>query len=171
MNITILNDFLELPDWQTAVSKTVQGKNWEFAGFSNNVQKEIKFWYMNLDQDEFFTKKFFASISKQFNRHYELDRVYANGQTYGLSGSLHQDVIDADSSYKTFLYYPGPFWDVTYGGYTVFHDKTNDSIFSYYPTPNSAVMFDSNIWHAGLEPTRHCTDLRVTVAFKLREIS
>ena len=36
--------------------------------------------------------------------------------------------------------------------------------------PNTGVIFKSNIPHAGLEPTRHFTYVRMTVAFKLTEI-
>jgi Rps23 Pro-64 3,4-dihydroxylase Tpa1-like proline 4-hydroxylase len=168
MDIKLYNDFLNLEQWQYAVQQTVQGRTWEFSGFSNTDKTEPKFWYMDLDNDSFFVDTMFSKICDVTGKKFALERVYANGQTHGLSGNLHQDQIGGNGEYHTFLYYPGPFWNPTWGGYTVFHNPVDDTIYSQYPTPNSAVLFNSEILHAGLEPTRHCTDLRVTIAFKMR---
>ena len=46
-------------------------------------------------------------------------------------------------------------------------NPATEQVMSVYPTSNTAVFFDSTILHAGLDPTRHCRNLRVTVAFKL----
>jgi hypothetical protein len=168
MDIKYFHDFLNLEQWQYVVKQTVQGNGWQFTGFSNNENTELKFWHMDLSDDRFFVDTMFPKILDVTQRKFSLERVYANGQTHGLSGTLHQDQVNGQGRYFTFLYYVGPFWDTSWGGYTVFHNKDDDTIFSQYPTPNAALLFDSELWHAGLEPTRHCRDLRVTVAFKLK---
>ena len=123
---------------------------------------------MCIRDSSFFTDFSLRRLELLTNTEFELDRVYANGQTHGLSGDLHQDVIGGDDSYKTFLYYVGPTWQPEWGGSTVFYDKQTGSMFSNYPQPNTGVLFNSNIFHQGQEPTRQCKELRVTVAWKLK---
>jgi len=169
MQIQFYPDLLDIEQWKYVVDTTHNGSNWKFSGSSNNAEAdELKFWFMDLSHDTFFTETMLEKIKQVTNRNFSLDRVYANGQTYGLSGNLHQDTIGGDGNYFTFLYYVGPFWNPTWGGNTVFHNPDNDTIYTQYPTPNGGLIFDSEIWHAGLEPTRHCKELRVTIAHKLK---
>lgn len=154
---------------QTVIEKTLNASTWQFAGFSNTPDS-TKFWFLDLGADNFFTEFSLQRIQDLTGKKFQLDRVYANGQTHGLSGDLHQDVIGGDDSYKTFLYYPGPVWKPEWGGATIFHDHYQGSIFSLYPQPNTGVLFNSNIFHQGQEPTRQCKELRVTIAWKLKVI-
>jgi len=62
MDIKLYNDFLNLEQWQYAVQQTVQGRTWEFSGFSNTNKTEPKFWYMDLDNDSFFVDTMFPKI-------------------------------------------------------------------------------------------------------------
>jgi Rps23 Pro-64 3,4-dihydroxylase Tpa1-like proline 4-hydroxylase len=152
---------------QTVIARTVAASTWQFAGYSNTPDS-TKFWFLDLGNDAFFTQLGLERIQELSGTKFELDRVYANGQTHGLSGDLHQDVIGGDDSYKTFIYYVGPLWQPEWGGATIFYDSQAGTIFSNYPQPNSGVLFNSNIFHQGQEPTRQCKELRVTVAWKLK---
>jgi hypothetical protein len=166
LNIKSYPNFLNKEEHDYVVSKTLMGNTWKFDGYSNETG--FTFWYMELINDEFFTNHMFNKIEVATNTKYKLNRMYANGQTHGISGSYHQDVESNDKeSYKTFLYYVNPFWDYQWGGSTIFHQagENHNQLF----IPNNGVLFDSTIYHAGLEPTRHCKELRVTVAFKLTE--
>lgn len=166
MNIKSYPNFLTEEEHKYVISKTINGNTWGFDGYS--TQDGFSFWFMDLINDEFFTKRMLKKIEKATSAKYKLDRVYANGQTYGLSGSYHKDVESDDTdAYKTFLYYVNPYWNYQWGGNTFFYqgEKNHNQLF----IPNNGVLFDSTIYHAGLEPTRHCKELRVTVAFKLTE--
>lgn len=154
---------------QTVIAKTLKADRWQFAGYSNTPDS-TKFWFLDLGDDPFFTELSLQRIQDLSGLQFSLDRVYANGQTHGLSGDLHQDVIGGDDSYRTFLYYPGPVWQPEWGGATIFYDKTLGTIFSNYPQPNTGILFNSNIFHQGQEPTRQCKELRVTVAWKLKVV-
>jgi Rps23 Pro-64 3,4-dihydroxylase Tpa1-like proline 4-hydroxylase len=151
------------------VARTVNHNGWYFGGHSTDSAAS-RFWYMDLNSDEIFTQALMSRISDLTNETWRLDRVYANGQTHGLSGSMHQDTMGSDGSWFTFLYYVGPTWQPEWGGATVFHDRDTGGLQLYYPTPNSAVLFDAAIWHQGQEPTRQCQELRVTVAWKLQKL-
>jgi len=166
-NITRFSAVYTQQEHQLVIDKTLNAKTWQFAGFSNEPNS-TKFWFLDLGNDSFFTKLSLDRIQTLTNQEFELDRVYANGQTHGLSGDMHQDVIGGDDSYKTFLYYVGPTWLPEWGGATVFHDPHKADIFFNYPQPNTGVIFNSNILHQGQEPTRQCKELRVTVAWKLK---
>lgn len=152
---------------QTVINKTVKAAGWKFAINSSDVNS-IKFWYLDLNNDSFFTEFSLRRLETLAGTEFYLGRVYANGQTHGLSGDLHQDVLDGDNTYKTFLYYVGPIWQPEWGGNTVFYDYQTESFFSNYPQPNTGILYNSNIFHQGQEPTRQCKELRVTVAWKLK---
>jgi Rps23 Pro-64 3,4-dihydroxylase Tpa1-like proline 4-hydroxylase len=167
INIQSYPNFLTDQEQNYVIAKTLKGNTWEFSGFS--VADEFIFWVMILMQDTFFTEHMLNKIKIATKKNFVIDRVYANGQTYGLSGSYHQDMSSNDNTYKTFLYYVNPNWKSEWGGSTLF--KQDEEVYIQPFISNNAILFDSTIYHAGLDPTRHCKDLRVTVAFKLKYIS
>jgi hypothetical protein len=139
------------------------GSGWRFVGNSVTDNENIPFWYYDLNDRSFYTSFLFNEIQKITGQKFELKTVYANGQTYGLCGDIHID--DHHEQARTFLIYMNPMWDVRWGGATVlYYDNT---IYTNMPKPNSGILFKSNIPHYGSEPTRHCKELRITVAFKL----
>ena len=96
LDIQTYPNFLNKEEHEYVISKTINGGEWSFIGHS--VNEGYKFWYMELINDEFFTNYFFDKIQKITNTKFELDRVYANGQTYGLPGSYHTDRSEEHTS-------------------------------------------------------------------------
>ena len=174
INIQSYPNFLNKQEHDYVVKKTLRGNTWALGGYSvDDGNIGFYFWYMELIQDVFFTEYMLNKIKIITEKNFAIDRVYANGQTYGLSGSYHQDKSDLNTNnkniYKTFLYYVNSNWKSEWGGSTLF--KQNEEVYTQPFIPNNAILFDSPTYHVGLEPTRHCKDLRVTVAFKLKDIS
>ena len=167
INIQSYPNFLTFQECDYVIAKTLGGHTWHFGGLS--TEDGFMFWFMNLMQDVFFTEHMLNKIKIIKKKNFVINRVYANGQSYGLSGSYHQDEHDNGNIYKTFLYYVNPNWKSEWGGSTLF--KQNEEIYIQPFIPNNAILFDSTLYHVGLEPTRHCKNLRVTVAFKLKYIS
>ena len=168
MDIKSSYNWLTQDLWAQVVQRTYSAKTWSYSGHSQTLQ-EARFWYCDLGQDPLFTETLFQQICRDTNQDWNLLKVYANGQTFGLSGAMHQDVMGGETGqYYTFLYYANPVWYPEWGGTTVF--SNGEDLIVRYPAPNSVVLFDSTIPHVGLEPTRHCADLRVTVAWKLQKI-
>jgi hypothetical protein len=165
-------DVLTEDDYAYVVDKTLYGNEWKFSGFSKLSPVQVQFWYMDLFNDPFFHEKFLPKIEELTGKKFEVERVYANGQTHGLPGDAHMDV-EADTYtpelYKTFVFYVNPLWDVRWGGQTVIFE--DGQTHTAYPKRNCACMFNSTLYHFGADPSRFCTDLRVTVAFKLKEIA
>jgi hypothetical protein len=167
INIQSYSNFLTDQEHSYVIEKTLRGNTWKFDGYS--TLQGFTFWYMNLMQDGFFVEHMLNKIKITTKKNFAIGRVYANGQTYGLSGSYHQDTPDNGDIYKTFLYYVNPSWKSEWGGSTLF--KQDEEVYIQPFISNNAVLFDSTTYHVGLEPTRHYKDLRVTVAFKLKYIS
>jgi len=161
---TRFRDVLAISEQQECI-QILDEPTWAFFGRSNDV--DFSFWYKELIDKKFFNNIFFNKILLLTGKKLKLERLYANGQTHGLPGSLHED--DHRENSWTFLYYANPYWEVQWGGETVFYKNEKD-----YGTaqliPNTAIFFKGNMLHAGLEPTRHFKGLRMTVAFKLLEI-
>jgi len=139
--------------------------NWEFWHLSNPDSKNF-FWYMNLESHSFFSQDLFSKIKTHIGEDLSIERVYANGQTFGLDGEFHID--DSDDNAYTFLYYPMRNWNLSWGGETVILDP-DGVISTIHPMPNSAIMFPSNWLHCGKSPSKNFTDLRVTIAYKLKK--
>ena len=138
--------------------------SWQFGRFSKSLDA-FTFWYADLSDNEFFTKHFMKRICEKTKMpNLKLKNVYANGQTYGLPGVMHKDSDDINR--LTFIYYANLKWEYDWGGATVWLME-NECQQSAVPIPNAGVLFDSTILHCGNEPTRHCKDLRITVAFNL----
>lgn len=169
-NIKTYDDFLSMEDWEYVVKKTICGNEWSFRGGNPNY----KLWTMGLENDDFFSEHMFSLI-KKINPNFRLRMVYANGQTHGICGDLHRDVDGPKAltanRYYTFIYYANFDWLPQFGGSTIFSsDDSGTEVYTHYPKPNSAVLFDSTILHAGLQPTSFFNGLRVTIAFKLKLI-
>jgi len=150
--VEIIWDFLSQPKWEFWQSSTIDSKNF--------------FWCMQLQDNPFFTENLFKSIKNTIGEDFSIERVYANGQTFGLDGDFHID--DSDENAYTFLYYPMKTWSLDWGGETVILEP-DGKINSITPFPNSAIMFPSNWWHCGKSPSKNFTDLRITIAYKLKK--
>jgi hypothetical protein len=145
------------------VHKCLASDNWKF-GQKSDPKSEKRFWYMELSNDEFFVKFFLDRIKIITGENFELSRVYANGQTFGLDGEWHTDAKKEDA--YTFLYYSNTSWHNSWGGETVF--SVDNNLIYVVPKPNKAILFPANIFHYGKSPSRDFYGLRTTVAFKLK---
>lgn len=163
-NILTVNEF-------NKAKKIIENGNWTSGGYSGNPISQIKFLYMDLMNNSFFSNELFEKIQNLVGVKLHLDRVYANGQWHGLDGSWHQD--NQDPSAWTFLLYLNEIPDCEldkYEGTTDF--KETDCAFkSILPVSNSGLLFMSNLFHRGKSPSRFYHDMRVTIAWKLREIN
>ncbi len=147
------------------IKKIIDSGTWTTKGKSED-SNPVSFLYMDLSDKEIFTTKFVSLIENLVNKPLVLDRVYANGQYYGMDGSWHQDNPD-DSAY-TFLLYINEITDIdNWGGQTEFLNE-DKSITSIFPETNSAIFFKSNKFHRGKAPSRFITELRITIAWKLK---
>lgn len=159
--------FLNPEDFKEMSDRVIRSGNWGYGHVS--MEGGIKLWYQDLTQNLYFTEYIAQKIKEVTKLNFKIDRVYANGQTHGLCGSVHQDrELDVSTGkYLTFLIYVHPEWYVNWGGETLFYLDKENKVKAVMPSPNKAVLFDSTIRHIGLEPTRHCNELRATVAYKL----
>ena len=134
--------------------------------------------FLKMDLDEDFSKVLFPEVLKKIGNNFNLNRVYINGQYFGMPGYPHNDDNSPDA--YTFLVYLNSNWDVLWGGQTIFMNKyaeKNGSIVKHnehlkivYPSKNLGVFFPSNLVHYAESPTKDCKQLRMTIAFKMIKI-
>ena len=164
--VEIYKDVLTPEEQKYVIEKTLYSDRWAFSQKSDGSKPDnYTFWQLYLDNDDFFRVTFFNKIKKLTGKDYDIERIYANGQTYGLPGAFHRDTKEPNG--RTFLYYVNPEWKADWGGETIFYTEKTPTII--FPVPNSAVLFDGNIPHFGKDPSRKTNILRVTLAFKLFE--
>ena len=132
---------------------------WSFTG----GRPPNQFWHMDgLEEDGYFRRDLFRLICEKLGRTFEIERIYANGQTATQSGAPHTD--DGDT---TFLYYPNPHWKPSWKG--SLHFLTGREITRVVPyMPNRGLLFPASLVHYADAPSRRFTGLRVSLAYKLR---
>ena len=94
--IKIHDDFLNHDDLERCKQIIKDGK-WEYGQQSNPIDKHSfsnPFFYMDLNNMDFFNSYLKEKIEQTLGQKIALDRVYANGQTFGLDGSFHKDNED-----------------------------------------------------------------------------
>jgi SM-20-related protein len=96
-----------------------------------------------------------------------LIRCYLNGYTYGTDGYFHSD-SERPGEHTTILYM-NDYWEPDWAGETVFLGNDGDIVRSVLPRTNRAVIFPSNMEHAGRSVSRKCMVLRKTLIFKSRK--
>ena len=109
---------------------------------------------------------------KYKNYVFKLINAQAGGRVFGLDGSIHVDHdfefnLDGDG-FMTFCFFPNKEWQAEWGGELQFFNDEGQIIASFSPQPNTCVVFDSNIPHRGLAPTRDCQNFRKYVSLKVQ---
>ena len=157
--------------------KIINSKQWTWGHCSNGKRMTVvcsPFWNMDLKKETYFSKyltEIFEDIlEKRFDKKFQCSRVYANGQTYGQSGSFHVD-NERENTYTVLLYLSKLPTDVqTSGdGYTFFKIPSLKYDIAYAPVYNRVLIFPSNIFHKGGDYNRFLKDIRITVAWKFEE--
>ncbi len=149
---------------------------WTFNGRS--IPGSPLFWKKDMWQSKWgkctqIETTFREKVDTIFDIKTETLSLYLNGQSHGQCGSIHSDVNEAEldydpyADYITLVYYANEQWTPEYGGFTVIIDR-DENIHVNYPKPNSVIIFNSRLPHVGLEPTRHCNGMRVTLAHKMK---
>ena len=157
----------EIENFETLLQKY----SWEFDNISYDGFRT--FWLKQLwgEEKSYEIEFLFRNkIESLFDIKLETVEMVLNGQAHGQCGSLHTDekeFFDKNSEYITLIYYAHRQWSPEQGGFTVVIDR-NNNIHSFYPKPNSAVLFNSRLHHVGLEPTIHCRTQRISFAQKLK---
>ena len=178
--IYILNNVLESDTWASVIGLLKQ-PIWEFGRVTNPDtwdEDDAVFWQADLTMTPEVGDVAWYEISEKLKLEYPATENYkfklftaiAGGKTYGLDGGIHvdQDVDfnDMGDGYMTFCFFPNEEWNPEWGGEFQFFDEEGNVIASFYPNPNTCLVFDSNIPHRGLAPTRNCTKLRKYISFK-----
>ena len=108
------------------------------------------------EHNQFIYGTIFNKISEQI-KGYFIDRVYFNGQRFGMDGCFHTDHCD-----KTILIYVSEY-NREWGGFT----QIGADIIA--PKTNRMIAFDGNIPHKAFAYSRQDCPMRITLAYKLNK--
>jgi len=165
--LSIKDNFLNESELREVLNFT-NSLSWKY-GASSGDSTSVRFWISHLNNEKKIIDIISPKIEKMSGFKIEIERVYANGQTYGQDGVFHTDHESYDR--YTFILYVSPIFpdnvDIV-GGFTQF--KIDNQIVNIEPYQNRGCMFKSNIIHRGLAPSREVDMLRVTLAFKLKRV-
>ena len=174
--IQIFDAFLTPEELQTCAD-AVKRPLWSFGQISQTSPVSTPFWMMTLTDDPFFSTHLKSKIETAANRKFSVQRIYANGQTFGQDGTFHQD-DKIDDSYTFCIYTNKQITAETaddIGGEFVFkipnHPPNDDDPFSriaVLPLYNRGILFPGAYFHKGLAFNRYCKGLRISIAWKLK---
>jgi hypothetical protein len=161
--IKIVDEFLSEEEFIKVVSKykNKDATKWELQS-SSFKPDELQFLKCDLSDDEFYNTYLYKKVVNQLHQgHYELSRVYLNGQWNGREGDLHKD-----GCYYTALIYMSPY-RYGNGGFTEIMTEPEPTLI--HPIPNRLVIFSGNIHHKAYSFAYQTDPLRVTLAFKINQ--
>ena len=174
--IQIFDAFLTPEELEICATSTVKRPAWSFGQISQTSPISTPFWMMTLTDDPFFSTHLKSKIEAAANRKFTVQRVYANGQTFGQDGTFHQD-NSSDESYTFCIYTNKQITNETaddIGGELIFKVPTippmSSDIFSRIavaPLYNRGILFPAAYFHKGLAFNRYCKGLRISIAWKL----
>lgn len=194
-SISIFDNFLTDNDYLTCINQ-LENASWNYSGSSyssnnavcyrdnlpgrhllpnisktiaNNFDVCVKFWNCDLNENEFFSKYLLQYIENKVERKFTLERVYANGHTYGDDGSYHLDSCENDA--YTFLLFaneiPNELLWIAKGCFEI-QEPSESFTRCYQPVKNRGILFHAKQLHRGNSFSRFFPNLRITVAWKLR---
>jgi hypothetical protein len=170
--IKVHDNFLKNEDLETCKNIIKDGR-WEYGHTSDKSNKmSTPFFYMDLMKVEFFNAYLKEKIETTLGLRVSIDRVYANGQTFGLDGCFHQDSTDPNTI--TFCLYISPIPNdiiEDIGGNIFFKVPSIDNFtLALEPRHNRGVSFPSMFFHKGVAFNRYIKNMRICVAWKLRVV-
>ena len=167
-DITIRENFINDEELEEVIDAINNRSSWKHGAVSGNGG--VKFWYAEMIQEATIGKQILNKLEKMFSKKFKINRMYANGQTFGQDGSFHQD--DQDDNAYTLLIYVSHITEENVehiGGFT--HFKRDGKIINVEPYKKRGIFFKSNLFHRGMAPSRLYDLLRVTFAIKVVEVS
>lgn len=169
--IIVKDNFLNEDELNKAIS-IIEKSNWSFGNFSKKIHNhEVPFWSIDLMECVFFSVYVKDIIEKTFSKKFKIERLYANGQTYGQDGLYHIDSTTSNSyTFVLYLTNISPEFVEMAGGNIFFKLPGYKYKICYEPIFNRGILFPSNYLHKSTSFTRFIIDLRVSVAWKLIEI-
>ena len=179
-NIHIFDDFLT-PDELEKCAEAVSRPAWKFGQVSQSSPISTPFWMMTLTDDVFFNTQLLSKIQSKTGKKFTIQRVYANGQTFGQDGTYHQDDESKSGDSYTFCIYINK--QITaetahnIGGEFVFKipsPSSKDEAFSRIMIPpiyNRGILFPAHYFHKGLAFNRYNKGLRISIAWKLKLVT
>jgi Rps23 Pro-64 3,4-dihydroxylase Tpa1-like proline 4-hydroxylase len=154
---------------------------WSFGRMTDESEDKNTanlFWQQSMQRSNWCTEVLWYEILVRLeevapstkNYQFKVSSVVCGGKTFGQDGSIHTDkdfeFNEEGDGYMTVCFFPNEEWNAEWGGEFQFFNDTGDVIATYYPKPNTCLVFDSNIPHRGLAPTRHCNRLRKCLTYK-----
>jgi hypothetical protein len=176
--IQIFDAFLTSEELQTCAD-AIKRPAWSFGQISYTSPVSTPFWMMTLTDDPFFNTHLKSKIETITGCKFDVQRIYANGQTFGQDGTFHQDDA-SDSSYTFCIYINSQITSETadnIGGELIvkipntYDTPPNKGHFSQVvisPLYNRGVLFPASYYHKGMAFNRYCKGLRVSIAWKLQ---
>lgn len=170
-SIRTFDNFLT-EDEMKVLEEYFDGYVWKW-GHKSHPKNNAAWFAVRFDDKPYFTEYLKEKIEYATGMKFEVDRVYANGQTIFNDGDWHRDMADNErnSAFVTALLYVS---DITpenvneVQGYTHFR-LLNDDIVTIEPLKNRLVFFDSRVSHRGCAPSIPGF-LRISLAWKLKRI-
>ena len=177
--IKIFKSFLNAEEYNHVLNELFHNGQWEFGWRSDYNNKCMPpFWRRDLYDDAYYSEYLKNKIEQVCGKRFHCRRVYANAKTYGQDGDYHTDgENDEDNIIEyTFCLYITPLKNNeknVIGGELQFKlPELDDEIYELNVLchPNLGVLFPAHFKHRGMAYKRYTHELRICIAWKLKEI-
>lgn len=167
-------DGLVQPDHIQEIYENLMSPVYSCIGLSNH-DDSFPFWVVRLNNEDVNEVPAFLKLWQIVDKsicqgRYEPYHTLVNANNFGDCPMVHTDLpTDKSEDCYTIIYYAHNTWDCNWAGETVIlNDEKDEILNSIYPRPGRILVFDSAMPHVARTPTRICSQLRLTVAFRVK---
>ena len=169
--IDIIDNFLDENDLKT-IKNIIIAKLWKYGHTSGGIELITNKFF-----SDYFTRNFNDTILKKIkllycSRNFKIIRLYTHIQTFGQDGAYHVD-YKADNKFSFCLYISiinDDLLEDKQGGDFLIKIPNEKFIISITPNNNRGILFPANYLHKGNAYSRHFSERRICITWKLEEI-
>ena len=156
--------------WDFA-NKCTYSPNWSSNLFPSSGEQNTRFvhHFQNEHWDNsIYMQNIRKAVKEETNKDVDLDSAYINMSNMVSGTYPHTDIPDAGKGISALLYL-NPEWLLEWGGYTCFYKGYgyDEVLHTIIPSAGKLALFDSNILHHALPPTKYAKVDRITIAIKM----
>jgi len=163
IDIIFSKSFLDSNDLKTAID-IVNNLCWKYVREPKTDGKSVGHFISDLSEYSFFKEKVFDFIQKFTGKKFNLERVYADGRTFGQDGNFKKD--ERNNRYTFLMFLTEYKMNVRLGGQTFFKGKRDTKCAD--PFYNSVAFFKSDVLNKRAAPRQNL--MGITVVYELEEI-
>jgi hypothetical protein len=169
-DITVSNRFLEDEELEKTM-KIIEDTFWSFEDFKCNNPQKNPYWKIDLSDNCYFNDYIKRIIQTQYSKRFNVNKIYANGQTFGQDDNYMQ-INEGDNKY-VFILFLSEIDKVdrdSAGGIFYINLPYEKYNICYHPKKNMGILLPSYYKFRNVSYSRYVNNIKLFIIWELEEI-